>query len=449
MQTGNGTTPKARIVYVGEDEAREALTLSFEIHGYSLVSLENASGADIGLIDLRGRQVTTHKAQSLAACLRKSSPECAILIIIDPFIDATVRTTLRRHGELVAVSSQAEGLIERCRKTLRLRNIAEEAGERLKTLASLNRLSQFPPIAAPSLPLRILVAGEPGPAALSAVNALTPIAEKCVCVFSAGQALRACENINFDAAIFLPARKNDPIMSLARSIRRHPKHASMPIIFPLADPDEAAGFSKRGASDFIITTHIESDLGPKVQIAARRARLLKSMRRFLQACEGDRIRDDASGAFTSEFLAAHGARLCARADQTSRPLSVAAIHLEKDAPNDLGDAANRRALHQAARLINRVTRAEDVVARVASDTFILLMPATTEENAKKTGLRIQGVLENTVFRSADHEAIYSVNANTAACLRPDGQCIEESVALALAVLRDTFVAKPVSQQFPQ
>lgn len=446
MPTEISNTAKARIVYIGDEKGRAALTLPFSDAGYELASQNESRSADIGLIDLRGRKVTSQKAKSLAAILRQSAPECAILIIIDPYIDVSVRNTLRKHGELVAVNTQADGLIERCRRTIRLRNIAEEAGERLKTLASMNRLSQFPPIAALSSPLRVLIAGSPGPATLAAVNALSAVADKCVCVFSAGQALRATENAAFDVAIFFPAQKNDPLLSLVRSLRRHPKHASMPVIFPVADPDDAAALSKRGASDFILYSHVGSELCPKVQIAARRARLLKAMRRFLQACEGEHVRDAASGAFTTDFLAEHGARLCARADQTGRPMSLAAVYLQND--NGPSLAPDRRALHQAARLINRVTRAEDVAVRVARDTFILLMPATNQESAQAAGLRIQGVLENTVFRSAD-DALYSVHASVASCSRPAGLCIEESVALALAAVRDKNAPKPLFQQSPQ
>jgi diguanylate cyclase (GGDEF)-like protein len=285
--------------------------------------------------------------------------------------------------------------------------------------------------------LRVLIAGEAGPTALAAVNALKPITEQCVCVFSAGQALRAAENARFDAAVFLPTRENDPLMGLARSLRRHPKHASMPVIFPLADPDDAEGYARRGATDFILMSHVASDLAAKVTIAARRARLLKTMRRFLEACEGDGVRDAASGAFTATFLSEHGARLCARADQTSRPMALIALRVEASA-KDHGEAEpGRRALHQAARLINRVTRAEDAVARIGSDTFFVMMPATTETDAAKSALRIQGVLENTVFRSGDDKLLYGVRVEAAACARPEGLCIEECVALALTVLRDS------------
>lgn len=427
----------ARIAYVGgDDEAFGALTTAFADAGYSLVSHEDALKADIGLIDLRGKQLSSKKAQAVAGQLRKSSPDSSILILIDPYIDATARKALRRHGELVAMLTKPEGLIERCRQVLRLRNVAEETGERLKSLATISRLNEFPPIAAPATPLKVLIAGEAGPTALAAINALNPISEQCVCVFSAGQALRAVENTKFDCAIFLPTRDNDPLMSLARALRRHPKHASMPIIFPLADPDDMANFAPRGASDFILNDHVATDLAAKVQLSARRTRLLKTMRRFLGACSGDGVRDAGSGAFTANFLAEHGARICARADQTDHHLSMIVLKLESTARDNGEPEPGRRALHQAARLINRVTRAEDLVARISSDTFLVMAPATTEADATKAALRIQGVIENTVFRSTDDELLYGIEVDIAACTRPVGLCIEESVAFALTVLRD-------------
>ena len=103
----------------------------------------------------------------------------------------------------------------------------------------------------------------------------------------------------------------------------------------------------------------------------------------------------------------------------------------------------RRALHQAARLINRVTRAEDTAARVATDTFFVLLPSTTEKNAEKAAARIQGVLENTVFRSANDHLLYGVHVETAAVARPEGMCIEECVALTLTALRENTQAPAI------
>ena len=129
-----------------------------------------------------------------------------------------------------------------------------------------------------------------------------------------------------------------------------------------------------------------------------------------------------------------------RPDVNGRPMAMVALRIETESREHGEAEPGRRALHQAARLINRVTRAEDLAARVASDTFLVLLPATTEKNAEKAALRIQGVLENTVFRSASDDLLYGVHVETAACARTEGLCIEECVALALAVLRENAEA---------
>ncbi len=446
MQDQNGAPPKARIVYVGgSDEAYSRLLPAFAEAGYALVPQKDGAGADLGLIDIRGKAVSEKKAQAIAAQLRRKSPDSSVVIIVDPYIDVSARKALRRHGELVTIGEQPDALIARCRHMLRLRNIAEEAGERLKTLATLSRLSEFPPIASIQSSLHVLIAGEPGPVALAAVNALRPVTAKSICVFSAGQAMRAIENERFDCAFFLPPRENHPLMSLAKALRRHPRHNTLPILFPLHDPDDAAGLTQRGAADFILASHVSDDLAAKSQVAARRARLTKAMRRFLNACSGDMIRDPASGAFTGAFLSEHGARLCARADQTGRPLALMALKIAMK-PRDGAGAPDRRALHKAARLIKRVTRAEDTTARIAADTFFILAPATTAPDAQKAVQRIKGVLENTVFRSEDDQRLFAIETQTAALARPEGFCIEECVALALAALRDEGRVRPLSQQ---
>ena len=334
---------------------------------------------------------------------------------------------------------------------LRLRNIAEETGERLKSLAALSRLVEFPSIATSDAQPRILIAGHPGAAALSVLNAVNPIAEQSVCVLSIGQAMRALDHGAFDCAVFLPTGENDPLFSLARALRRHPKHGAVPIIHIADDPTMAAQFASKGAREFTLSDHVPDDLAGRVQLLARRARLTRTMRGFLQACAGEGVRDGPSGAFTSTFMAEHGARLCARADQTSRPMSIVISQLSVEGSDKKNLEPGRRALHQATRLINRVTRAEDVVARIGPNTFLVLMPSTNEKAALDVALRIEGVLESTVFRGAFDGELFAVRAKSAACDRPHGLCIEETIALALQRLRlaDSSSAKKPRRRFPK
>lgn len=440
-------TPRARIGCVSSDgKSLEALTLAFERAGFALAA-PGAGPSDLSLVDLRDKHVSSKKAKALAGVLRQKSPESSIFFLVDPSLDAGGRAALKRFGEVIPAVGELDHVIERCRRMIRLRNIAEEAGERLKTLAALNRLAEFPPIAASDKAIDVLIAGAPGPGAMTALAAAGEVAGRCVCVLSAGQTLRALEHDEFDCAVFLPAQDNDPLYSVTRTMRRHPKYADLPIIHVAENETKLKLLALRGANDFMLRRHLANDLAPRLQIAARRARLLRAMRTFLRACNGDNVRDPASGAFTSVFLAEHGARLCARADQTGRPFSIALIRLFAAPSKER--APGRKALHQAARLINRVTRAEDLTARIGPDTFIVLCPATQAEDARRMALRIEGVLSNTVFHSANEEALYAVNVETAVCARAPGAAIEEAVADVIKAAQDQRAVTQPLRRSPQ
>ncbi len=421
-------SPRAQIACVtGDEPALKALTTSFSHAGFAIAKPDAGLCADIGLIDLRNQAVSARKAKTIAGALRRKSPESPLVFLVDPGLDAAIRSALKRFGEVIPAQDQLDHAVVRCREILRLRNIAEETGERLKSLATLNRLVEFPVITTTSAQTRILIAGAPGPVAIAAVNAVSTIAGDVTCVLNAGQAMRALEHNDFDCAIFLPTAENDPMLAFIRTLRRHPKHAHLAIIQIAEHPADLSNYARKGARDFVLAQHISVELASKAQLAARRARLLRSMRRFLNSCKGEGIRDASSGAFTSLFLTEHANRICARADQTGRALSLTLISLS-DAH---GQASTSRTLNHAARLINRVTRAEDLVARISRKRFIILSPATNVEDATKIGLRIRGVLSNTAFRVEHTLEPYAIDVVTKSYSRTHGLCIEECVAAGL------------------
>ncbi|MEM8988207.1 MAG: hypothetical protein AAGC95_15940 [Pseudomonadota bacterium] len=424
--------PRARIACLTGDEAREAaLTKHFATVGYDIVSHKDADGADIGLVDLRGRNITAKQTRRIAAMLRRRSPEASLLFLIDPALAGQGRAHLRRAGEIIPTEDDLSAVLTRVRQVLRMRNLADEAGERLKSLAALTRLGEFPTIAPKGGAARILLAGPPSAAALASAAAMDRAGALWSAVFSTGQSLRAIETERFDGAIFLPNEQNDLLQSLGRSIQRNPKFAHFPIIHIGHSCDDLAAFAGAGARDFMLADHIADDLPQKILTSVRRARLAETLRGFLNACSGDGVRDPASGAFAGAFLSQHGARLAARADAADRPMCLAAFKLHGDKVN--AKVIDRTILTHAAGLIRRITRADDTLARISADSFALMMPATVEDDADLVGARIEGVLGNTLFRRTD-EDLASVKVAWSAVTRENGQCIEETVAAALAGL---------------
>lgn len=434
MESLNAPPPRARIVWLSSHDAPdEAAAACFSKAGYRLVPLEEARGADLAVLDLRLRRLSASALQRLVAAIRRVAPECGLVHLASPSLSASERAHLRRSGELVIAGADLRGAVETCRQRLRLRNLAEETGERLKSVAALARASSFPPIETANAPPRTLIAAAPGDAALAALSAAERVSAKTVGAMNVGQTMRCLETGSFDCAVLIPKSAADPLLSLARAMRRHRRLHELPVIVipPQNAPRALLEGAWRGANvvDIVLRAHVSEDLGGRILLAARRARLAGAMRRFLYACAGEGVRDRLSGAFAPTFFAQHAERLFARADQTGRPLSLVALRFVPGTPD-----AGPRAFAEAARLVNRVTRAEDFVARLSSDIFVVLLPATSGADADIAAKRIEGVIANTMFRDGDGGKVFAIAAAAAVFERAPGARLEEALAGALGRL---------------
>lgn len=433
------TTPRARIsCMLCGPQALEELTTTFAKLRIEATSPDGAKPVDLGLIDLRSNAVSARQAKKVASALRAEAPDAALAFLTRPDLSADARHALKRLGEVIPVVNELDHVAMRCREILRMRSVAEETGERLKTLASLNRLVEFPVIATDDAPPRILIAGAPGPAAIAAVNAAASVAGFYACAMSAGQVMRALEHDRFDCAVFLPAPENDPMLAVAKTLRRHPVHSGMAVLQIAEHIADMPMYARKGLRESMLADYLADDLAPKLRLASRRTRLFKSMQSFLRSCAGDMVRDAASGAFTPLFLTEHGARLCARADQTGRSLAVTLIALN---PHGAGETATRTAparwAQQTARLINRVSRAEDLTVRIARDMFAIVSPGAVAEDAESIGRRVAGVIANTPFASPAEGGAFAIEAAAVSVGRRRGASIEETIAAAIKRLRNT------------
>lgn len=427
-------TPRARIAWLSADGGTAPPQDCFEAFaaaGYRASLGAGASPVDVAVIDLEERRIAAKTVESLAAAVRRAAPECVLVFRTDEAASASERACLRRSGEVVLASAGPAPLVAAARNRLRLRNIAEEAGERLKSIAATTRLAEFPPIETSAAAPSVLIAGGPGPASLAALSAVEPVAARAAGALTPAQAMRALEGADFDVVVLTPSGPNDIIVALARTLRLRRRWQDLPFIViapgKLADAGWASGF----AAETIAEERLAEDLAARTLSAARRARLAAAMRRFLSACAGDGVRDRLSGAFAPAFFSLHAERLLARADATGRPLSLVGVKLFAPAGEELSASANT--LTHAARLVRRVMRAEDFLARLTHDTFVALAPATTGEDAALIARRIEGVVAHAMFQGSSGRP-FSVGAAATAQLRPRGVRLEESLACVLAQL---------------
>lgn len=428
-------TPRATIAWHSPDAAGSfnEVRSAFAGAGYALCP-GPGDMIDINVLDLRSGLISARQARQSAADQRRRSPETGIVFMVNPDADAAERAHARRSGDVVFPDPEYRGLIHACRQRLRVRNIAEETGERLKSIAALTRLSEFPPIETSSAPPNVLIAGDPGSLALCAIAKAGEIADRCDAALSASQAMRALESGLYDCAVFLPRTSGDPLLGLARTMRRHRRFQDLPVIAALPEAQGAGRADLPSNVELVAPAHLEQDLPARLLALTRRARLMSAMRRFLNACAGDGVRDRICGAFTPAFFGQHAERVFARADQTGRATSLVGLRLASTTQDDL-DVGGVRTLSEAARLVNRVTRAEDCVGRLTSDTFITLMCATTRRDAEIAARRVEGVLANTMFRSRGAKRLFAVAAATTAVERKPRQHLEETLAQVLCELK--------------
>jgi PleD family two-component response regulator len=390
--------------------------------------------ADLALFDAREGAYSARAAKDAAARLRESQTECGIVFLGSSRLSGAERAHLRRHGELVLAGGDLAPLVSACRQRLRIRNLAEETGERLKSIAAQTRLSEFAPIDTSNEPPSLLIAGAPGSAMLSIIAAAAEVCERCEAAMSSGQAMRALETGLYDCLAIAPKDAGDPLLGLVRALRRHRRLNDLPIL--IVRPTDRAHLDHAAPpnAELMFPEHVSADLGRRVVQLTRRSRLVAAMRRFLTTSAGEGVRDRISGAFTSTFFGWHGARVLARADETGRAASLAAIRLAPKAASAPYGAAVRPVM-EAARLLHRVTRAEDCVGMISQDTFVVLASATTGDDAWLIARRAEGVIANTMFRSRASPELYAVAATTAAVERARGRRIEEAVAELLAALK--------------
>lgn len=426
---------RARVAWLSADGGAPAGPdlAHFADAGWRISLGAGATPVDLAIVDLGDRAVSPKAIEAMAATVRRAAPECVLVFRASATLSPPERAHLRRVGELVLSDFGAQHLVALSRNRLRLRNIAEETGERLKSLAATSRLAEFPPIECSAAAPSILVAGAPSPIALAAFTGADGAAGAIAGALTPPQAMRALEHGRFDVVVLSADGPNDPLAALARTLRCRRRWQDLPfLVVAPGSPGEAAAWASGFAADLLRKDDLVEELPSRAVALARRSRLSHAMRRFLHACAGEGVRDRLSGAFASPFFALHGERVFARADASGRAVALVGVRLHP--PHGDEAAATAKTLTEAARLIRRVTRAEDFVARLAHDTFIVTLPATIAEDAALVAARIEGVVGHAMFQSPDDARPYSVAASAVASARPRGLRLEEAVAGVLAEL---------------
>ena len=373
---------------------------------------------DIAIVDLYGADPQSEGATDAVAAARRAGAHAGVLIAAQAGAAAEDRRRCARLGETVFLRHSVEPLIGAMRERLRLASLADEAGDRIRSLIADGRTVMFSPSVPKPADFSVLIAGKPSPIALAASNAISAESRQALSVFSAGQAMRALDHSKFHGAVFIPQDENDLLIALARALRRHREHRRLPVIIVSNDEELLDKRAAKDGLDVMAASRVSDELFRRLDGATRRAAMAAGMRAFLRSPEGN---GGPALAANARLFAQHAVRVFRRADETGGAVSLLALSLSPK------DAAVEDALRTAARLV----RAEDMIARLTSSAFIFLLRGVRQTDADRVARRLEGVIAGTQPRpAADHPDV-----RAAAIERAHGVELERVIAALVAEIR--------------
>ncbi|MEZ5919904.1 MAG: hypothetical protein R3C60_00995 [Parvularculaceae bacterium] len=400
---------------------------------FEFLSAASSRKPDLVIVDAANY---SQEPETVAALLNKArglDARGGLVVLASPLASKDEREFLRKFGDIIFPKNNLNLLAGAARERLRLASLADETGERIKSIVAFGRQTDFSKLSVNSKKMSLLIAGRPSPLTLAACNALRNGASETICVLSAGQAMRALERAGsggaqFDGALFIPHDENDVLIPLARALRRHRDHRKLPILFTSQDHKLLDHLSARDHFEIISVDHLNEDLLNRMHRSVRRTRMANSMRSFLRSHDG--CGGGNNGAASAKFFAVHSLRLFNRAAQTGKPVSLAALAIE---PHSATIDRNHlsAALREATRTVTRLIRAEDMISRLSSNMVVIMLPGVCADDAERIAKRLEGVVAGTLTRAT----LDLATINTASTSYAPGISLESAIAELMRVLK--------------
>lgn len=334
----------------------------------------------------------------LATALR-ADPACGGVPLV--LLCETIETSLAQRAlaagidELLLTSVEDAEMLARLRPLVRLATMQDELRLRAVAAATFGlkvaERGKLPP--GPERPTLLAVGLDPD-------NIAGQLAEDdadvtlCPDLYAAERLL---EQSPYDAAIVTASGEAE--LTFASDLRHNSRLFNLPVVM-LADTQETLARAYRRGASRVLLRPVETDLLRTVVLTlVRRQRLRWAIRAAFGQSLGPTTADALTGIHGRPFLdRALDLRLAA-ARERDRPLTAVlfAIPSVDSVRAHFGEAAGDHLLRQLGQWISRLVRAEDLVARIATNRFCVVLPDTPLVEAEVVMHRIAGVLSHTDF----------------------------------------------------
>jgi diguanylate cyclase (GGDEF)-like protein len=248
--------------------------------------------------------------------------------------------------------------------------------------------------------IKVLIVDDEAAARDTIADLLTEDGYSVTATESGEKALGLLEQSSFDLIIsdlMMPSMSG---IELTKSIKATGTDTPIVVITGFATIELAVESMKAGAYDFITKPFNIEQIKITVQKALETKRLQKlaGEREFYkQLSNSDELTGLSNYRYCSEMLQ----KEVERANRYGRPLSLMMIDIDdfKSCNDTFGHLAGDMVLKQIAMLIKKTTRDSDLVARYGGEEFTVILPETSEEEARVVADRIRDAVAKFKFKS--------------------------------------------------
>ena len=364
--------------------------------------LSENHAADVIVFDARDRQRFTRLAEraALPDTLRVRPGTCPpVALLICDRSDASCET-LMRYGHLVFAPLEPGRFANRIVALLRQAVLEREIDRRQRAAKKLGLHYEIAPDQ-PSKAARLLVIGA-GRNFLKLQTATFGFATLCGALTISAALDRLAGEEMFDTLVIDTGIAYEDAIAFIADLRRNPRHIHLPVVmmrdrrmlFGITDA-LAAGMNEILPSDIPV-----ADVAVHLAIHAGIYRAERTLRQTARLAHSFDLRDEATGLLDNRFLAAflNTESRDRRADHTDHLIEV-----EVAIPSgpDCHAVDRDRIMRQIGRLVEKMVRAECLVARAGNEAIAIVVPSSTRREAEAACSRINAILQMTRLSSAD------------------------------------------------
>jgi two-component system cell cycle response regulator len=402
-------------------------------NGHKAIDLARRESPDLILLDVMMPGMDGFKVCEIL----KADPATAHIpiIMVTALSDAADRVRGLQAGadDFLSKPVRDVPLFARVRSLIRLKLLMDVYLVREETSNRLGLLNQRPLLTQEDATHgRIMVIDDSEVDVANLIATLKPDSHQISRLSSTDQALAAASRDEFDLLIVALHLKAGDVLRFCSQIRSHvADHVrSLPILLLAEDDDDVGRVAKGldlGINDYLVKPVDPLELLARVRTQIRRRRYQNRLRINYEQSIALASTDALTGVHNRRYLDTHLDQLFQRARVNNKPLSVAFCDIDhfKKLNDTYGHAAGDEVLIEFTRRMIRNLRSLDLVARIGGEEFVVVMPDTPPERARRIGERLRQKVEQEPFVvSGDQSIAVTISVGVTTSRATDGHGID-------------------------